>query len=411
MRAFPAYSRGVNSDGVSDAVIARAVRGGSEADVPSIAGPTSAEPATRYSTFFGGQCSIYGAPPDPIDPFGDISAWIIPGVDAGYGNEQTRFEVLVRGSIFDLPGGSVALAFGYDFREDVLDSFSEFSTFQYISSSSATGNSPFDTRVARDNQAVFLEGSVPLVGAGNAGDLVHRLMLTFSARYDSYSNVDVEYRQTETNEAGTLDAADPGSKTTWGFGMVYQPADSLQFKADLSTSFVAPQLNQLLSRVRTNPNAYFWYYVPGGTGAITTQRGNVVEYTGGNDELTPETADTKSVSVEFSPPSLPGAYIKAGWSDTDFADRIVKLRVPVIDLDELPSNVIYNADEDIYVVDQRWINASKVVRDGVDLEVGYCLADSRQRVRLPVATLEEQRLRGATGRDDRHRPRSDRWTR
>ena len=365
----PEYGLGVNSDGVTESIIAREF-GQNEASCQALQERVGGT-RYRYSTFFGGQCSVYGAPPDPIDPFGDISAWIIPDVDAGYGNEQTRFEALVRGSLFDLPGGSVSLSFGYDFREDVLDSFSEFSTFQYIDSTSATGTSPFDTRIARDNQAVFLEGLVPLVGAGNASDLVQRLMLTFSARYDSYSNVDVEYRQTDTNEGGTLDAADPGSKTTWSFGMIYQPVDSLRLKADVSTSFVAPQLNQLLSRVRTNPNAYLWYYVPGGGGAITTLRGNVIEYTGGNDKLTPETADTTSVSVEFSPPFLPGAYLKAGWSDTEFVDRIVKLRVPIIDLDALPSNVLYNAAEDIYVVDRRWINTSAVNRDGVDLEVGY----------------------------------------
>ena len=368
----PAYGNGVNSDGVTDAVIARQF-GRPEADCEALRVELGGTRYT-YSAFFGGQCSVYGAPPDPIDPFGDISAWIIPDVDAGYENRQTRFEVLLRGSALDLPGGPLALSLGYDFREDVLDSFSKLTTFTYISSASATGSAPFDTRIARDNHAVFLEALVPVFGASNASDLVQRLNLTFSARYDSYSNVDVEYRQTDTNEAGTLEAADPGSKTTRSFGVIYQPADSLRFKADVSTSFVAPQLNQLLSRVRTNPNAYFWYYVPGGGGAITTtstQGWNVIEYTGGNDRLTPETADTTSVSLEYTPTFLPGAYLKAGWSDTDFVDRIVKLAVPIIDLDDLPSNVVYNADEDTYVVDRRWINASAVRRDGVDLEVGY----------------------------------------
>ena len=365
----PAYGNGVNSDGVTESIIARE-SGRDEASCQALQQAVGGT-RYRYSTFFGGSCSVYGAPPDPIDPFGDISAWIIPDVDAGYANEQTRFEALVRGNVLDLPGGSVGLSFGYDFREDVLDSFSEFNTFQYIDSSSATGSGPFDTRIARDNHAFFVEGLVPVVGGGNSSDLVQSLNLTFSVRYDSYSNVEVDYQQSDTSEGGTVDAADPGSKTTWSFGVIYQPADSLRLKADLSTSFVAPQLNQLLSRTRTNPNAFLWYYVSGGGGAITTLRGNVIENTGGNDKLTPETADTTSVSLEFTPSFLPGAYLKAGWSDTEFVDRIVKLSVPIIDLDALPSNVIYNPAEDIYVVDNRWINTSAVNRDGVDLEVGY----------------------------------------
>ncbi|MDE0193558.1 MAG: TonB-dependent receptor, partial [Gammaproteobacteria bacterium] len=363
----PDYGNGVNSDGVTESVIARQ-RGGSEADCQALQAEVGGTRYT-YSTFFGGQCSVYGAPPDPIDPFGDISAWIIPDVDAGYENKQTRFEALLRGSIFDVPGGSVSLSIGYDFREDVLDSFSEFGTFQYIDSSSATGTSPFDTRIARDNHAFFVEGLVPVVGAGNASDFVQRLNLTFSMRYDSYSNVEVEYNQTDTNEGGTLDAADPGSKTTWSFGAIYQPVDSLRLKADVSTAFVAPQLNQLLSRVRTNANAFLWYWTP--SGGIAQQRGNVIEFTGGNDKLVPETADTRSVSLEYTPSFLPGAYLKAGWSDTDFVDRIVKLSVPIVFLEDLPSNVIYSADEDVYTVDRRWINTSSVTRDGVDLEVGY----------------------------------------
>lgn len=366
----PAYGLGVNSDGVTPAIIARQF-GRSEDDCKALQAELGGT-SYRYSTFFGGQCSVYGAPPDPIDPFGDISAYIIPDVNAGYENQQTRFEALLRGSVFDLPGGAVALSLGYDFREDVLDSFSELSGF-LISSASATGSGPFDTRVARDNHAVFAEALVPVFGASNASDWVQRLNLTFSARYDSYSNVDVEYRQSDTSEAGTLDAADPGSKTTWSFGMIYQPADSLQFKADVSTSFVAPQLNQLLSRVRSNPNAFFWYWerLEGGI-RLGQQRGNVIERTGGNDELTPESADTTSVSLEYTPSYLPGAYLKAGWSETEFVDRIVKLRVPIVDdLNDLPSNIIYNAAEDIYVVDQRWINVSAVERDGVDLELGY----------------------------------------
>ena len=183
----------------------------------------------------------------------------------------------------------------------------------------------------------------------------------------------MEYRQTDTSEGGTLDAADPGSKTKWSVGMVYQPVDSLRFKADVSTSYVAPQLNQLLSRVRTNSNAFLWYYLPGGGGAITQQRGNVIEFTGGNDKLVPETADTTSVSFELSPSFLPGAYLKAGWSDTDFVDRIVRLSVPIVDLDDLPSNIHYSPEEDVYTVDRRWINTSAVRRDGLDIELGYTL--------------------------------------
>ena len=358
---------GLNSDGVTDTRIGGENRQPEESCQALMAelGGTS----YTWSAFFGGNCSVFGAPPEPIDPFGDISPWIIPDVDAGGKNQQTRFEAMARGGLFEMPGGTVSLSVGYDFREDVLDSFSEFSSF-LIQGSSATGSGPFSTRIARDNHAAFVEGQIPLVGESNAGDLVQRLILTLSGRYDSYSNVEVDYRQTDANDAGTLEAADPGSAFTWSLGMVYQPADGLRLKADVSTSFVAPQLNQLLSRVRENTNACFSYWLPGGVGA-GQQCGNVIEYQGGNDKLTPETADTVAVAVELSPSVLPGAYFSAGWSQTEFTDRIVKLSVPIVDLDDLPSNVVYDAASDIYVVDRRWINTSAVNREGMDLEAGY----------------------------------------
>ena len=363
----PAYALGVNSDGVTHSVIGRET-GKDEASCAALQDRLGGSRYT-YSTFFGGQCSVYGAPPDPIDPFGDISAWIIPDVDAGSKNQQTRFEALIRGNLFDAPGGPVAMVAGYDFRQDALDSFSEFNTWAF--STAVTGNSPFDTSIARDNHAAFVEGLIPLVRTDNEMALVQRLSLTFSARYDSYSNVEVDYRRSETDPASTLDAADPGSASTWSAGLVYQPADGLLFRTDFGTSFVVPQLNQLLSRIQAVDTACLWHYTDPDGSRIGQLCGNVIEYRGGNDELVPETADTLSASVEWSPSFLAGAFVRAGWSKIDFTDRIIKLSVPVVHLDDLPSNVIYNAAEDIYVKDTRWINTAAVIRDGIELEAGH----------------------------------------
>jgi outer membrane receptor protein involved in Fe transport len=361
------YPLGVNSDGVSEAVIRR-VSGIDQAACEALRVELG---GTRiaYSTFFGGNCTVFGPPPEPIDPFGDISRWIIPDVDAGSLNRQVRFEADIRGSLFDMPGGAVAVVAGYGFREDVLDSFSEFSTFEFLGSGSPTGLETFNSRVARTSHAVFAETLVPLLGANDSGS--GRLNLILSGRQDSYSNADVEYGQTATDTGGTLDAADPGSKFTWRAGLVYEPWDGMRLKTDLSTSFVAPQLNQLLSKVQSVRTACLWYYIDGGGGAIAQLCDNVSENRGGNDELKPETAETLTFSAEFSPPALPGLFLRAGWSETEFKDRIVKLRVPIIYLDDLPSTVTYNPADGTYVVENRWINASAVGRDGVDLEVGY----------------------------------------
>ena len=63
--------------------------------------------------------------------------------------------------------------------------------------------------------------------------------------------------------------------------------------------------------------------------------------------------------------------LKASWSDTEFKDRIYKLPVPIVYLDDLPSNVTYVESEDIYVIDDRWINVSAIERSGIDYELNY----------------------------------------
>ena len=358
-----AYGLGINSDGVSESIIGRRSgidQAGCEALRVELGGTRIA-----YSTFFGGNCTVYGAPPEPINPFGDIGPWIIPDVDAGSLNQQNRFEAEIRGALFEMPGGPVGAVAGYGFRTDVLDSFSEFSTSFFLGSASPTGTSKFNTRVARDSHAFFTEALVPLYAAGS-----QRLNLILAGRFDSYSNVDVEYGQTASDSGGILNAADPGSELTWRAGLVYQPTDDLRLKTDLSTSFVAPQLNQLLSKVQRVETACLWHYEADGL-RIAQLCGNVTENRGGNDTLLPETAETLTFSAEFSPSFLPGLALRAGWSETEFKDRIVKLRVPIIHLDELPSTVTYDPATDTYVVDNRWINASAINRDGIDLEARY----------------------------------------
>ena len=367
----PKFRLGVNSDGVSDTRIggqSRIDEAACEALRVQLGGTSY-----RWSSFFGGNCSIYGAPPDPINPFGDLNPYLIPGQDYGSENEQTQFEALARGNLFNAPGGEIALVVGYDFRQDVLDAFYEggHSVLTSDSPVGSSGSTMFDTKISRDNHAAFVEALVPLVGNDNTMAGVQRLSLTFSGRYDSYSNVDIDYRQSQTGEAGTVEAADPGSEFTWSTGLVYRPSDTMLFKANLSTAFVAPQLNQLLTRVTGLVPGCFGVVNPE-TSQATQKCDNVLVYNaGGNDALTPETAESLSLTGEFSPSFLPGVFFKVSWSDTEFEHRIAKLRTGAVDLNNLPGTITYFPEEDFYVKDDRYINVKSIDRSGLDYELRY----------------------------------------
>lgn len=371
---------GMNSDGVSESVTGRF----SGIDEAACQAKQTEIGGTRYSysSFFGGNCTIYGAPPTPINPFGDLSPYIAAGLDAGSENRETQFEALVRGELFPAPGGAVAVVAGYDYREDALDTFSEFHATGgrcnplICPSGNPAGAEAFNTSISRNLQAGFIEGIVPLIGAGNARPGAQRLNLTFSGRYDSYSDVAVEYRNSESGEAGTDNPQDPGSEFTYGAGIVYQVNDSVRFRARQATSFVAPRLSQLIQRTQSrSPDSSFaqlCLILPDGSGCRFT-RGSTYSIAGANNQLVPETAESLSLVAELAPAFLPGVSLRAAWSDNDYENRILQLSGSRFNIDpgNLPGYIIYLADEDIYLVETRFINVARLQRTGVDYELRY----------------------------------------
>ena len=373
---------GLNSDGVTDLLITSL--SGLTEDECNAAVSEHGGIRADYSPprgFFQSSCRIYGPAPDPINPFGDLSGYVSPVLGTAAENLQTQFEAVARGELFDLGAGPIGIAVGVEYRQDVIDTMSEFPNPGFGRCSevgcpnSIVGADSFNTRISRDTQAAFFEGAVPLVREDNAWTAVQHLTLTFSGRYDSYSNVEVDYRTTSTGEAGTDNPQDPGAEFTWSVGLAYAPSDRLRLKADTRTAFVAPQLNQLIRRTEERRPAGAFrglYFIKPDSMGRTQTHNNVFNNVGGNDKLVPETAESWSFSAQWTP--LEGFSLLAGWSDTLFKDRIAFFSsLTGIDPDNLPSNVQYFPEEDIYIKDERYINVSSVERSGLDLELGYDL--------------------------------------
>ena len=328
-------------------------------------GETAESCAEKGGSLSFGLCRISIPAPPSANPFGDLTPYINDSLNAVSTNEQTRFDALLRGSLWSMPAGDVSVLLGYSSLETVLDSEIQFSI--------GTTNSPigdidsFSTDASRSNQAVYMEGLVPLMGG--VGD--RSLNLSLSARWDSYDAPEVIYRDTALGTTEKADdLPDAGSATTWGAGLVFSPAESLRFRINRQTSFVAPQLNQLLRRKsESEVSGFQGLFVQLPNGNLRFEDALIFE--GGNPDLKSETADTLNVGAEYTPSSLPGLNLKVTWSVTDFKDRINKLNIPIIDSNNLPSNTIYIPEEDLYIQERRWINVSKVDREGLDLEAFY----------------------------------------
>ena len=302
-------------------------------------------------------------PIDSINPFGDLTPYFNEALLADSTNEQTRLDALLRGGLWGMPAGEVKLLLGYSWHKTVLNSQSEFQV-GVVDASPIGDIDTFHTDARRANQALFAEALVPLVD---------KLTLSLSGRWDSYAKPEVEYRDAEEGSESAEDISDPGTKTTWGAGIVFTPIDDIRLRVNAQTAFVAPQLNQILRRTSERTASGFrGLLIQNPDGSLSFA--DVLIEEGGNSELAPETADTLSAGIELNPRFLPGLGLKATWNQTEYQDRISRIAATIIDPDNPPSNTMYIAAEDLWVQERRWINVSSVDREGVDYEAYYSIA-------------------------------------
>ena len=152
------------------------------------------------------------------------------------------------------------------------------------------------------------------------------------------------------------------------------PTDSFRLRANWQTSFVAPQLNQLLRRTSQSETRVFrGLLVQLPDGRLSQQKAFILE--GGNADLKAETADTLNVGLEYNAPS--GLGLKVTWNQTEYKDRI-NHNVPfIIDRENLPSSITIlpgetdDPSDDVWIQERRFINVSSVQREGVDFEAYY----------------------------------------
>lgn len=199
----------------------------------------------------------------------------------------------VDGPLFSLPGGEVRTAVGAEVRRESSDAY--YST----NANSRTSTTPtvLASRVSRTIKAVYGELLVPIVGAGNQLPLLSRLDLSLAGRWEKYSDV--------------------GTTTNPKVGLNWKPVDDVLVHASYGRSFRAPWLSE------SNPNAsgsnvYIGQQTVPGRGLVPT-----VTLGGGNPDLQPEKAVTKSLGIDFSPASM--RSLKAGMSyfDISYDNQIV----------------------------------------------------------------------------------------
>ena len=196
-------------------------------------------------------------------------------------SEVLGVDLRLNGNLFELPAGTVASAFGAEFRQEKLSDTPDLiaqSRFDRDYLVDVIGFGSSKARANRDQAAVFGELFVPL-GAG--------VDLQLAGRFDKYD--------------------DFGSSFNPKIGLTWRPTDDLVLRGSAATSFRAPSLTQGGVELRTTSTTarclpeFAAIYCGGDIGGEITP--NTLEF--GNKNL--EAEEAKSLSVGFA------------WSLTDNA--------------------------------------------------------------------------------------------
>jgi len=224
----------------------------------------------------------------------------------------------------------LGLNFGVEYRKEFLELNTDtaFSTGDLAGQGGAT----LGVRGSFDVREAFIEGRFPLV---NDKPFFHSLSVGAGYRYSHY-----EVPGTPGNPAGNSFNTD-----TYKFEADWAPVKDLRFRASYNRAVRAPNVAELFVSQSvgldgsTDPCAgpAVGGLVNGNTaaqcaltGVTAAQFGNIVanpanQYNGllgGNPNLTPEVATSKTVGIVFQPRFLPRFAMTVDWFDIDIKNQI-----------------------------------------------------------------------------------------
>lgn len=282
----------------------------------------------------------------------------------------------VTGNLFDLPAGPVALAVGYEYRQnrgfDAPDPFvnapSRFLAAQYTSTTSQTRTA---TVGSYDLHEAYAELNAPVF---RDQPFAESLELSLAGRYSDYSTV--------------------GNKVTLKAGVGYRPIEDILIRGTYSQGFRAPSILELYQGARQtsfqgsdpcNGGASANAGLPGCAGVPTgynqanfNLNGLIPGVISGNQNLKPETADTYSAGIAISPSFARGLSLTVDYYKIKIKDAIAsQTATQILQLCAVRGGVfcdLVNRDSGtgaILELLQGAQNLNSITTDGVDATLRY----------------------------------------
>jgi len=239
-------------------------------------------------------------PATAFDPFGlhRTSAAVLTDIDDQIFNvdntvEFTGIEASFNGPLFELPGGMVQMAVGYE-RQDIksvpLTARGNPGTAYRCDPCLVAGLS----ELSRTVDSYYVEFLMPIIGNNSSSG--QGLDLRVAYRSDDYSDV--------------------GSTSNPQFGITWEPSDSVSLRAGYGESFRAPQFSELFG------NSSAMYVEPFVDPTIGGAPRQGVFQSGGNPEISPETAKTWSLGIDYELPFSADAMLSLTYFEIDYENQI-----------------------------------------------------------------------------------------
>lgn len=272
--------------------------------------------------------------------------------------EQEIFGGSISGSIFELPGGEMGWAAGYQYWAQRF----RFSPDSAKQIDAVTGNVGAGTDGSLYNNAAFVEFFAPVWDNGTQA-----LDLKGGLRWDDWSQF--------------------SSETTWQFGVEFQALETLKLRATAGEVFRAPTIGNLFGGLVDSFPTYSDPCVPAAgeplppnCAQVGVQLDNqVLARVGGNPNLEPETGDTFTAGFVFTPEVFGNDLsITVDYWDIDLDDGISSLGVQnILNQCYIDSNdqacqlVTRRADYSVAQVLDSTLNVSEQGANGIDTEIRY----------------------------------------
>lgn len=322
---------------------------------------------------------VCGTVDNPIAGCTSLNVFGIPGTDSqvsqemldfitfeahDFGsNEQQIISGSVFGSAFELPAGSLGMAFGVEHREEKGGDFPD----ALIALGITSGSSRQETSGSYTVDEAYAEFNVPLL---YDAPLAKVLELDLAIRYSDYDTF--------------------GDTTNHKVGIKWSPMDGLMFRGTSSTAFRAPSTSDLFSGssdnspevsdpCATNPTAFC--IADGVPAAGFEPIGDQLSSTrGGNPDLQPEEADIFTVGLVYSPDFFDGLSFTIDYWDIELENAISTIGEQLIlnkcaesgtycdQITRYTSGILAGNSSDI---DDRNVNVGGVESSGYDFNVAY----------------------------------------